>query len=180
LVNPVDDALMGITHVLRGEDLLSSTPRRSRSTAAARDAAPSIAVFGHCLRRWRRHRAVKRVSSPEETEARHRAAGRDPKLGYDGHDRDLTDEQIAAFEAEGRAPVWRLRMPDEDITFTDLVRGEITFKAGSVPDFVVVRADGSPLYTLVNPVDDALMGITHVLRGEDLLSSTPRRSRSTA
>ena len=114
-------------------------------------------------------------SSPEETEARHRAAGRDPKLGYDGHDRDLTDEQIAAFEAEGRAPVWRLRMPDEDITFTDLVRGEITFKAGSVPDFVVVRADGSPLYTLVNPVDDALMGITHVLRGEDLLSSTPRQ-----
>ena len=61
-------------------------------------------------------------------------------------------------------------MPDEDVTFTDLVRGEITFKAGSVPDFVIVRANGSPLYTLVNPVDDALMGITHVLRGEDLLS----------
>ena len=114
-------------------------------------------------------------STPEETEARHRAAGRDPKLGYDGYDRDLTDEQIAAFEAEGRTPVWRVRMPDEDITFTDMVRGEITFKAGSVPDFVVVRGDGSALYTLVNPVDDALMGITHVLRGEDLLSSTPRQ-----
>src|SRR5699024_4614914 len=67
------------------------------------------------------------------------------------------------------------RMPDEDITFTDLVRGEITFKAGSVPDYVVVRANGQPLYTLVNPVDDALMGITHVLRGEDILSSTPRQ-----
>ena len=66
-------------------------------------------------------------------------------------------------------------MPDEDITFTDLVRGEITFGAGSVPDFVVVRADGSPLYTLVNPVDDAMMRITHVIRGEDLLSSTPRQ-----
>ena len=114
-------------------------------------------------------------STPEEVEARHREAGRDPKLGYDGFDRDLTDEQIAAFRAEGREPVLRLRMPDEDITFTDLVRGEITFGAGSVPDFVVVRADGSPLYTLVNPVDDALMGITHVLRGEDLLSSTPRQ-----
>lgn len=114
-------------------------------------------------------------STPEETEARHLAAGRDPKLGYDGFDRDVTPEQLAAYEAEGRSPVWRLRMPDEDITFTDLVRGEITFKAGSVPDFVVVRADGSPLYTLVNPVDDALMGITHVLRGEDLLSSTPRQ-----
>lgn len=114
-------------------------------------------------------------SSPEEVEARHRAAGQDPKLGYDNFDRDLTGEQKAAFRAEGREPVLRVRMPDEDITFTDTVRGEITFKAGSVPDFVVVRADGSPLYTLVNPVDDALMGITHVLRGEDLLSSTPRQ-----
>jgi glutamyl-tRNA synthetase len=66
-------------------------------------------------------------------------------------------------------------MPDEDVTFTDLVRGQITFRAGSTPDYVVVRANGQPLYTLVNPVDDALMRITHVLRGEDLLSSTPRQ-----
>lgn len=114
-------------------------------------------------------------SSPEEVEARHRAAGRDPKLGYDNFDRELTEEQVAAFRSEGRQPVLRVRMPDEDVTFTDLVRGEITFKAGSIPDYVIVRADGSPLYTLVNPVDDALMGITHVLRGEDLLSSTPRQ-----
>ncbi|KQY21156.1 glutamate--tRNA ligase [Cellulomonas sp. Root485] len=119
--------------------------------------------------------AYESFSSPEEIEARHKAAGRDPKLGYDGVDRDLTDEQKAAFRAEGREPVLRLRMPDEDLTFTDLVRGEVTFKAGSVPDFVIVRANGQPLYTLVNPVDDALMGITHVLRGEDLLSSTPRQ-----
>ncbi|WP_164199156.1 glutamate--tRNA ligase [[Micrococcus luteus] ATCC 49442] len=114
-------------------------------------------------------------SSPEEVEARHRAAGRDPKLGYDNFDRELTDEQLAAFKAEGRKPVLRVRMPDEDVVFTDLVRGDITFKAGSIPDYVIVRADGSPLYTLVNPVDDALMRITHVLRGEDLLSSTPRQ-----
>ena len=114
-------------------------------------------------------------STNEEVEARHKAAGRDPKLGYDGYDRDLTREQIAGFKAEGREPVWRVRMPAEDITFTDLVRGEITFRAGTIPDFVVVRATGKPLYTLVNPVDDALMGITHVLRGEDLLSSTPRQ-----
>ena len=119
--------------------------------------------------------AYESYSSPDEVEARHRAAGRDPKLGYDNFDRDLTDEQVAAFRAEGREPVLRVRMPDEDVTFTDLVRGDITFKAGSIPDYVIVRADGSPLYTLVNPVDDALMGITHVLRGEDLLSSTPRQ-----
>lgn len=119
--------------------------------------------------------AYESYSTPDEIEARHKAAGRDPKLGYDGFDRELSDEQIAAFKAEGRQPVLRMRMPDEDITFTDLVRGEITFKAGSVPDYVIVRANGDPLYTLVNPVDDALMRITHVLRGEDLLSSTPRQ-----
>ncbi len=114
-------------------------------------------------------------STPEEVEARHVAAGRNPKLGYDNYDRDLTDDQRAAFEAEGRKPVLRLRMPDADLTWHDLVRGTTTFAAGTVPDFAVTRASGEPLYTLVNPVDDALMKITHVLRGEDLLPSTPRQ-----
>ncbi|MGK2869326.1 MAG: glutamate--tRNA ligase [Mycobacterium sp.] len=114
-------------------------------------------------------------STPDEVEARHIAAGRNPKLGYDNHDRDLTDEQRAAFTAEGRKPVLRLRMPDEDLSWTDLVRGPTTFAAGVVPDFAITRASGDPLYTLVNPVDDALMRITHVLRGEDLLPSTPRQ-----
>jgi glutamyl-tRNA synthetase len=113
--------------------------------------------------------------TPEELEERHRAAGRDPKSGYDGCDRHLTAEERAAYRARGREPVLRVRMPDEDVTFSDLVRGDLTFAAGSVPDFVIVRANGQPLYTLTNPVDDALMGITHVLRGEDLLSSTPRQ-----
>lgn len=114
-------------------------------------------------------------STPEEVEARHLAAGRNPKLGYDNFDRDLTDEQRAAYEAQGRKPMLRLRMPDEDITWHDLVRGETTFGAGTVPDFALTRASGDPLYTLVNPVDDATMRITHVLRGEDLLPSTPRQ-----
>ncbi|MET7510178.1 glutamate--tRNA ligase [Streptomyces albidoflavus] len=102
-----------------------------------------------------------------------RAAGR--PSGYDGHCRDLSDEQKAAYEAEGRSHIIRFRMPDETITFTDLVRGELTFQPENVPDYGIVRANGAPLYTLVNPVDDALMEITHVLRGEDLLSSTPRQ-----
>jgi glutamyl-tRNA synthetase len=114
-------------------------------------------------------------STPEETEARHRAAGRDPKLGYDGFDRELTDEQRAAYRAEGRQPVLRVRMPDEEIGWHDLIRGDISFAPGSVPDFVVVRGNGEPLYTLTNPLDDALMRITHVLRGEDLMPSTPRQ-----
>ena len=114
-------------------------------------------------------------SSAEQTEARHRAAGRDPKLGYDNHDRGLSDDERAAFRSQGREPVLRLRMPDEDLSWNDIVRGPVTFAAGSVPDFVIVRTNGDPLYPLVNPVDDALMRITHVLRGEDLLPSTPRQ-----
>lgn len=115
-------------------------------------------------------------STAEEVEERHKAAGRDPKLGYDNFDRDLTDEQIEAFKAEGREPVWRLRMPDNRVyQWNDLVRGEMTVDGKTVPDFVVARSNGQPLYTLVNPVDDALMRITHVLRGEDLLPSTPRQ-----
>jgi glutamyl-tRNA synthetase len=66
-------------------------------------------------------------------------------------------------------------MPEGAITFDDLVRGEITFQTEFVPDFALCRANGDPLYTLVAPVDDLLMEITHVLRGEDLLSSTPRQ-----
>ncbi|SEH86803.1 glutamyl-tRNA synthetase [Mycolicibacterium rutilum] len=119
--------------------------------------------------------AYESFSTAEEVEARHLAAGRNPKLGYDNFDRDLTDEQRAAFRAEGRGAVVRLRMPDKDIGWRDLVRGETTFPAGTVPDFALTRGTGEPLYTLVNPVDDALMKITHVLRGEDLLPSTTRQ-----
>jgi glutamyl-tRNA synthetase len=109
----------------------------------------------------------------DERNERARAEGRSP--GDDGHCRSLTREQVAAYEAEGRKPVVRFRMPDRAITFDDLVRGEITFQPENVPDYVLVRGNGQPLYTLVAPVDDAMMRITHVLRGEDLLSSTPRQ-----
>ncbi len=114
-------------------------------------------------------------STAEEIDARNEANGRAKQLGYDNYDRDLTEEQKAAFRAEGRQPALRLRVPDEDLTYVDLIRGEVTFPAGSFPDFVVVRPNGVPLYTFVNPVDDALMGITHVLRGEDLMPSTARQ-----
>ena len=110
----------------------------------------------------------------EEVEARRKASGSKVQ-GYDGFCRELSDEQVAAFRAEGRHPVVRFRMPDGAVTWDDLVRGETTFETQYVPDYALCRANGDPLYTLVNPVDDALMAITHVLRGEDLLSSTPRQ-----
>ena len=111
----------------------------------------------------------------EEIEERNKANGRAVQLGYDNSERELSEADRQIYLSEGRQPALRLRVPDEEIKFVDLVRGEISFPAGSFPDFVVVRPGGEPLYTLVNPVDDALMGVTHVLRGEDLLSSTPRQ-----
>ncbi len=110
----------------------------------------------------------------EEVDARRKASGVKTQ-GYDGFCRALDQAQVEAFRAEGRQPIVRFRMPDGQITFDDLVRGDITFDTAHVPDYALARANGQPLYTLVNPVDDALMGITHVLRGEDLLSSTPRQ-----
>ena len=122
--------------------------------------------------------AYKCYCSAEELEAvreAQRAANQAP--GYNGNCRDLSADQIAKFEAEGRKPVIRMRMPDGGTTFTDLIRGEVSFDHNFVPDFVLVRGDGSPLYTLAVAVDDVLMQVTHVLRGEDLLSSTPRQIR---
>jgi len=116
--------------------------------------------------------------SSEELEAvreAQRAANVAP--GYNGHCRNLTVQQVADFVALGREPVVRMLMPEGSTTFTDLIRGEVSFDHNFVPDFVLVRNDGSPLYTLAVAVDDVLMQITHVLRGEDLLSSTPRQIR---
>jgi glutamyl-tRNA synthetase len=114
--------------------------------------------------------------TPEELEARRQAARQaGGPSGYDGHCRTLTADQVAAYQAEGRRPVVRFRMPEGSTTFTDLVRGEVTFDHAHVPDFVLARADGAPLYTLAVAVDDVLMKITHVVRGDDLLSSTPRQ-----
>jgi len=114
--------------------------------------------------------------SSEELEAereRQRAANVAP--GYGGTCRNLSAEQIEKFKAEGRKPVLRMRMDDGSTTFVDEIRGEVSFDHRYVPDFVLMRADGSPLYTLAVAVDDVLMKVTHVLRGEDLLSSTPRQ-----
>jgi len=116
--------------------------------------------------------------TPEELEARReeqKESGQAP--GYDGKCRAISDSDLARYKDEGRAPVIRMRMPEGSTTFTDVIRGDCTFDHNFVPDFVLVRADGSPLYTLAVAVDDVLMEVTHILRGEDLLSSTPRQIR---
>jgi glutamyl-tRNA synthetase len=138
--------------------------RQSQRTEIYLDIIEKLKASGHVYESY---------MTGEDIDARNEAEGRAKQLGYGNWERD--DAERAKYRKADASPALRLRVPDVDITFDDLVRGEITFPAGSFPDFVVVRPNGQPLYTLVNPVDDALMGVTHVLRGEDLLSSTPRQ-----
>ena len=115
--------------------------------------------------------------TPEELEDRRRAAqaaGRSP--GYDGRCRRLTDSERAQRAAEGRSAVTRFAMPERDLTVHDLVKGDVHFASGELRDFVLVRGDGSPVFLLAVAVDDMMMGITHVIRGDDLLASAPRNA----
>ncbi len=141
--------------------------RQSQRMDFYRDVAQRLLDAGYAYRCY---------CTPEELEEQReaqKAAGRTP--GYNGRCRTLSAHDEAALRAEGRQPAIRFRMPGTDFTWDDLVRGPLTFAAEHVPDYVIVRASGEPLYTLTNPCDDADMEITHVLRGEDLLSSTPRQ-----
>ncbi|MDO7908373.1 glutamate--tRNA ligase [Paenibacillus sp. JX-17] len=102
------------------------------------------------------------------------ARGETPR--YSGKHRDLTEEQQKAFEAEGRVASIRFRVPEErDYTFDDMVKGQITFNSRESGDFVIVKKDGIPTYNFAVAVDDHLMKISHVLRGEDHVSNTPRQ-----
>ena len=110
----------------------------------------------------------------EERTAAARAHG-EPS-GYDGHCRDLTPEQRAAYEREERLPAIRFRMPDTEQVLDDLVKGEVRWGPGILRDFVLLRSDGTPTFLLAVAVDDMLMRITHVIRGDDLLASGPRNA----
>ena len=102
------------------------------------------------------------------------ARGETPR--YSGKHRDLTEEQCSAFEAEGRVASIRFRVPEgKSYTFDDMVKGTITFDTKETGDFVIVKKDGIPTYNFAVTIDDYLMKITHVLRGEDHISNTPRQ-----
>src|SRR2546423_1391919 len=114
--------------------------------------------------------------TPEELEERRKAAlARGFTPGYDGRCRRLSDEERRAFEAEGRPSAVRFAMPGRDVTVRDLVRGDAHFPASDLKDFVIMRSDHTPTYLLAAAVDDHRMEMTHVIRGEDLLASTPRQ-----
>jgi nondiscriminating glutamyl-tRNA synthetase len=113
--------------------------------------------------------------TPDELEAVRRQQEKDHEPPrYNGRCLRLTDADRAQFEAEGRKAAIRFKVPPEKVTFDDLVRGEVEFDNALLGDFVIVRAEGGPLYHFVVVVDDEAMRISHVIRGEDHLSNTPK------
>ncbi len=120
--------------------------------------------------------AYKCYCSPERLEAmrQQQDAGK-PSSGYDRLCRNLTAEECQAKEAQGIKPVIRFKVPDAgQTTFHDLIYGDVTFEHKNIDDFVMLKSDGYPTYHLANVVDDTAMKITHVIRGEEWISSTPR------
>jgi glutamyl-tRNA synthetase len=163
---------LGITwdegpQVARGDDIGPFAPYRQSQRmdlyAAEADRLLESGAAYHC---W---------CTPEELEAvRHEQEARKEPPRYNGRCLRLTDTDRAQFTAEGRRPAIRLKVPPEVIRFDDLIRGEVEFDNGLLGDFVIVRASGVPLYHFVVVIDDEKMGITHVIRGEDHLSNTPK------
>lgn len=110
----------------------------------------------------------------EQEREEQQSRGETPR--YSGRHRNLTAEQQAAFEAEGRVASIRFRVPEgASYTFDDMVKGSITFDTAEMGDFVIVKKDGIPTYNFAVVLDDHLMKISHVLRGEDHISNTPRQ-----
>ncbi|RJP25673.1 MAG: glutamate--tRNA ligase [Candidatus Abyssobacteria bacterium SURF_5] len=113
---------------------------------------------------------------PDELDERRKLALKEGgPSGYDKRCRSLSAAQVAEFASKGRQPVVRFKVPDDrSIIVDDIVRGRVTFARGIISDFVILRADQTPTFHFANVIDDLRMRITHVIRGEDHLSNTPR------
>jgi glutamyl-tRNA synthetase len=163
------EAVEQIQHVLRwlGLDWDEGPFLQSHRFDSYLDAAQRLADQGD---------AYECYCTEDEVRARNETAKREGRTpGYDGRCRDLTDVERAAHAAEGRPRSMRFRTPDAGrSTFADVIRGEVSVEWATVPDFVIVRSNGTPVFFLANALDDLDMAITHVLRGEDLIDSTHR------
>jgi len=111
----------------------------------------------------------------ELAESREKQSKEKKSLKYDRHCLNLSEEDKKRYEAEGRKPVIRLKIPAREIAFNDLLRGEVTFDGGLLSDFVIMKSDGIPTYNYAVVIDDALMKITDVMRGDDHISNTPKQ-----
>ncbi|OEG62688.1 MAG: glutamate--tRNA ligase [Halanaerobium sp. MDAL1] len=113
----------------------------------------------------------------ELDQMRQKAIDNDEMPRYDGSCRNLTEEERKDYEAEGREPVLRFKLPAEEreIIVEDLIRGDVSFNSSVLDDFIIFKSDGMPTYNFAVVIDDALMEISHVIRGEDHLSNTPKQ-----
>ena len=134
-------------------------------------------VYRDAIRRLREVGAVYAAyETPDELEAQREAARRDKRAPVVRCKREYTAAELAELRAAGRQPVWRFAVPVEGETvIEDMVRGTVTFDHGNIEDFVVARSDDTPTYNLAAAVDDSDMRISHVLRGEDHISNTPKQ-----
>lgn len=150
-----------------GIDWDETPMRQSERFDVYLDTAQQLLASGHAYRCY---------CTEDEVRARNdelMTAGKTP--GYDGRCRDLTDVQRQAFEAEGRPSSIRFRTPDEGVsTFEDAIRGTVSVEWSHIPDFVIVRSNGVPMFFLANAVDDIAQQVTHALRGADILDTTHR------
>ncbi len=128
-----------------------------------RDYAEKLISEGKAYRCW---------CTKEEIE--NRCRDQQKSSGYDNHCRNLTDSQISRFQEEGRKPVIRFRVPERDIIVNDIIRGTVLFEAGALNDFVIMKSNEIPTFHFAVVIDDLSMQITHVIRGEDHLSNTPK------
>jgi glutamyl-tRNA synthetase len=119
-------------------------------------------------------RAYRCYCTKEEIEARNVQAGKNASAGYDNRCRNLTAAEAERYESEGRKPVLRFKVQDKIVKVDDLIRGEVVFEGEHIPDFVIMKSDGMPTFHFAVVVDDYLMKVTHVIRGEDHLSNTPK------
>ncbi len=152
-------------------------PGREDAAGPYRQSQRGAVYAAHYARLERDGLAYPCYCSPEALAVARRtqlARGEPPR--YPGTCRDLDAARRASHATEGRAPVLRFRVPaGETLAFDDLVRGPQRFATDELGDFVLRRADGVPVFFFCNALDDALMGVTHVLRGEDHLANTPRQ-----
>jgi glutamyl-tRNA synthetase len=142
--------------------------RQSERSDIYREMTARLLEGGHAYRCW--------CTAEELDERRKAALARGEPPGYDGRCRQRPAAEIAAFEAEGRPSAIRFLMPERGWAVEDLVKGEVRWGSNDLRDFVIVRSDGSPVFLLAVAVDDLLMEITHVIRGDDLLASAPRNA----
>lgn len=129
-----------------------------------------------CLRLLQQGRAYWCYCSQEQLDEKRSAAeAAGGAFLYDRHCRNLSEEDRAAKDAAGAGKVLRFRVPDGHTTFSDIVHDETSFNNDEIDDFVLLRSDGTPTYMVAVVVDDHDMGVTHVLRGDDHLSNTPKQ-----